>query len=77
MDQKKKNFYWKICYLLAALVAMASFTPLVIPYGQFKPMLLGMPYTLWMGFMIYLLLVLLTWAGTLVYPDQGQPEEED
>ncbi|MFW5762280.1 MAG: hypothetical protein ACOCXH_15000 [Cyclobacteriaceae bacterium] len=65
---KKKNTAWKITYSLAVLLAIITFTPLVIPYNQAMPMLGNIPYTLWTGILVYILFVILTLIGTKVYP---------
>jgi len=31
-------------------------------------MIAGIPYTLWMGFLVSVLLVIVTWIGTKVHP---------
>lgn len=65
---KKKNTAWKITYSLAIVLAIVTFTPLVIPYNQAEPMLGNIPYTLWVGILVYVLFVILTLIGTKVYP---------
>jgi len=48
------------------------FTPLVIPVGKSDPFLLGMPYTLWMGILVSLILLGLTIIGSLVHPGRDE-----
>lgn len=72
---RKTDKFWRICYWTAIIVAFLSYTPVVIPNGKFRPELFGMPYTLWMGFVFYFLLVLLTLWGTKVYPDHDEEDE--
>lgn len=50
----------KFVDVLAAVIAIACFTPLVIPIAQSTPSLLGVPYTMWVGFLASMLLVGLT-----------------
>ena len=69
MKKKKRNFYWKLCYWFAILLAVITFTPIVIPYGKIEPAISNIPYTLWMGILIYILFVLVTFIGTKVYPE--------
>ena len=45
---------------IAAVVAIACFTPLVIPSGESDPEIAGIPYTMWAGFISSVLLVFLT-----------------
>ena len=70
---KKKNL-WPLVRILFLLLTILTFTPFVIPKGVFKPELLGMPYTLWMGILINLLMVALVWWGTRVHPGREEPE---
>ena len=65
---KKRNTAWKITSIIAILLAIITFTPLVIPYNQATPMLGNVPYTLWAGILVYVLFVILTLIGTKVYP---------
>ncbi len=63
-----KETLWKICCGLVVIVAILTFTPIVTPAGQYKPTLMGMPYTLWVGILQAIILVSLTYLGTLVHP---------
>lgn len=56
------------------LLTVISFTPIIIPQGQYKPELFGIPYTFWTGFLITLFLVILTFIGMRLHP--GAKEEE-
>ncbi|HMQ64015.1 MAG TPA: hypothetical protein PKE06_25245 [Flavilitoribacter sp.] len=70
---KKKNL-WTLVRILFLLLTILTFTPFVIPKGVFKPELLGMPYTLWMGILINLLMVALVWWGTRIHPGREESE---
>ena len=69
-----KTMYWKICVVVAIFLTAITFTPLVIPAGEYQPELFGMPYTLWVSILITILLVLLTFIGTLVHPGRNSDE---
>ena len=45
---------------LAAVISIACFTPIVIPDGQLTPTLAGVPYTMWVGLLVSILLLALT-----------------
>jgi hypothetical protein len=75
MEKEKKSKYWKACYILALLISVLAFTPLVIPYHTTVPMIGNVPYTLWVGYVVYALLVILTFIGTKVYPDNDHQEK--
>jgi len=70
--KKIKHKSWKVICITAIILAIVTFTPLVIPYSQSRPMLGNLPYTLWMGILIYIILVILTFIGTRVYPDNDK-----
>ncbi len=67
---------WKLCVALAVILSALTFTPLVIPAGQFQPELFGMPYTLWVSISLTILLVLLTYIGTRVHPGRNADEPQ-
>ena len=73
---KKKNKYWRICTILVPLLIVLAYTPLMIPHGVYKPMILGLPFTLWTSFLITLALVILTFIGAKVHPGRDEGEEE-
>lgn len=64
--------WWTYCRLLVGVLIVATFTPLVIPFQTHEPALLGMPYTLWVGILVTLLIVILTWLGTKVHPGKNE-----
>jgi len=70
----KKKTIWRICTLVVPILIILAYTPLMIPKGVYKPMLLGLPYTLWTSFIITVVLVALTYIGARVHP--GNDEEE-
>jgi len=70
----KTNKGWKICIVIFLILTIISFTPVIIPQGQFKPELYGIPYSLWISFLITLALVILTYIGMRMHP--GSKEEE-
>lgn len=71
---QSKTTYWRICILIAFLLAALGLSPLVIPAGVFKPTVLGMPYSLWTGIIVTFCLVLMTYVGSRVHP--GNPPEK-
>jgi hypothetical protein len=73
--KEKKQKYWRILRTVVLVVSLITFTPLVIPRGQIQPMLFGIPYTLWAGFVQTVVLVALTYLGTRVHPGLGEEEE--
>ncbi|MBR9774497.1 MAG: hypothetical protein GYB55_05605 [Cytophagales bacterium] len=72
---EKKKLYWRICCFAAVFLCIITYTPLIIPQGVAKPMLGGVPYSLWTSLIITVLLVVITFIGTRVHP--GMQNEED
>jgi hypothetical protein len=75
MKLQKRKRYWRICCALAIVVSLLTFTPLVIPAGVYRPALFGVPYSLWLSFLITVVLVVLTFIGTRVHPGMAEEEE--
>lgn len=63
-----KPVIWQLCGTLVILMVILTFSPLITPKGQSGPFLLGMPYTLWSGILLSLILLGLTIVGSLVHP---------
>lgn len=51
---------------LALLTFIATFTPLVLPKNTSGPFLIGVPYTMWVGFLISIIFVVLAYLVSLV-----------
>lgn len=68
MRSQKRRLYWRLCYGAIIVLSVLTFSPLVIPSGTFRPMLFGMPYTLWVGIVFTVLTVVLTYGATQFYP---------
>ena len=73
---RKKTVLWRIYAALVILLIVITFTPLIIPQGIYKPMVLGIPYTLWASTLITITLVLLTYLGSKVHPGKDDEEEQ-
>ena len=67
--------YWIISNVALILVVI-TFTPLVIPYGIYKPEFLGLPYSLWMSILISLGLVVLTFIASRLYPESDSEDKK-
>jgi hypothetical protein len=73
---KKSKKYWTLCVVLVVVLMVLAYTPLMIPNGVYKPMILGIPYTLWTSFLITVILVALTYIGAKVHPGSDEGEED-
>jgi len=67
-----KNKTWIILVIIILSLTIITYTPLVTPAGQFTPKVMGVPYTLWMGFLITCLIVFATYLATKVHPSQKE-----
>lgn len=75
MPSKPNKTYWHICIVAVVVLSIITFTPLVIPKGVYEPMVLGIPYTFWVTFLIMIIYVVLTFIGTRIHP--GRHEDDD
>jgi len=73
---QRKIINWRICIFIVILLTALGLSPLVIPSGIFKPGFLGMPYTLWMGSLVCICLVLMTYIGSRVHPGNNNENEK-
>ena len=73
---KKSKKYWTLCAVLVIVLMVLGYTPLMIPIGVYKPMILGIPFSLWTSFLVTVALVALTYIGSKVHPGSDEEEEE-
>ena len=73
---KRTELYWKICVVLVIILVVLGYTPLMIPRDTYKPMLLGIPYSLWTSILATIALVALTYVGAKVHPGSDKKEAE-
>jgi len=70
---KSNKRIWKLCVTAVILIIILTFSPIITGDGKINPFLFGLPFTLWMGILLTILLVVITYIGGSVLPD----EEED
>lgn len=73
---RKNNTIWSICIAAVLVIVVLGYTPLMLPAGKYKPMILGIPYSLWLPFLVTVILVLLTYVGARIHPGNDSIEEE-
>ena len=73
---KKSKKIWTLCGILVIVLMVLGYTPLMIPDGVRKPMIMGIPYSLWTSFLVTVILVALTYIGSKVHPGSDEEEEE-
>ncbi|MEM8965869.1 MAG: hypothetical protein AAF223_00765 [Bacteroidota bacterium] len=76
MSSTPNKTYWYLCVAAVVLLSVITFTPLVIPAGVYEPMLFGLPYTLWVTFLIMILFVVITYIGTRVHPGRNDEDAD-
>lgn len=74
--KKRSITYWRTCIVIVLVLVILGYTPLIIPKGIYKPMLFGIPYSLWVDFIVTVILVVLTYIGARVHPGIDDGEEE-
>ena len=67
---KKRSTSLRILDALAFLLCLATFSPLVIPQNEANPYLLGIPYTMWMGFLVSVLFVVLAYLVSIIHKEE-------
>ena len=70
---EKNKRIWKLCIVFVIVIIAVTFSPLVIAPGKISPSLFGLPYTLWVGILFTVALVVITLIAGNALPN----EEED
>jgi len=73
----KKHIYEIITILAAITLIVISFTPAVIPKNIYKPLFISLPYSLWMGILVTLILIVLTYISTRVHKESKRAIQEE
>ena len=63
---------WRICVTAVILVIAVTFSPFIIAPGKINPSVLGMPFTLWTSILTTIALVVLTYLGGRVSPNDEE-----
>ena len=71
-----KNPIWLIIRVIAVLICLLTFTPLVISPNNTAPYFLGIPYTLWAGIAISISLIVLITLGAIFSPSNDGGDKE-
>ncbi len=64
----------RILDVVALLLVIATFSPIVIPPRVADPFLLGIPYTMWMAFIVSVLFVFLAYLVSLVNKEDNHAD---
>jgi hypothetical protein len=63
---------WKIYVTGVILIIGITFSPLIIEPGKISPSVYGMPFTLWTSILTTIALVVLTYLGGRVSPNDEE-----
>jgi uncharacterized membrane protein len=63
-----KQKVWILTAIVAILLSLITFTPMIIPLNHYKPEFMGMPYTLWAGILLMIAFILNTLVAIFVHP---------
>ncbi|MCD4710635.1 MAG: hypothetical protein K8R52_07300 [Bacteroidales bacterium] len=74
---RHKKRIWIVVRIVLVVISILVFTPLVIPKGVYEPELFGMPYTLWVGIVVYFSFLSLVLIGVYVHSKIFKEEEND
>lgn len=75
-ESSYKPLIWYLCCIGIILLSVLTFTPLVIPAYQADPAWYGIPYTLWTGIAMAVLIMLVNVVAALCYPAKENEGEE-
>ena len=71
------KYIWRIIVLAVFLCAAIQFSPLVMDENKIAPYFLGMPFSLWFGILISLLIIILTAIGGYIFSRLKSEELKD
>ena len=63
---------WMICKIIVLILIGVTFSPMITPENQYLPEQAGIPYTLWTGIILAIVLVGITWFATKVHPGREE-----
>jgi len=63
---------WNIIVTAVILIIAITFSPLIINPGKITPSILGLPFTLWTSILLTIALVILTYLGGRVSPNDEE-----
>jgi len=63
---------WNICVISVILIIAITFSPLIITPDKINPSIIGLPFTLWTTIFTTIALVVLTYLGGRVSPNDEE-----
>ena len=74
---KLNKIIWDIVRICLVITSILVFTPLIIPPGKSTPELFGLPYTLWVGILVYIIFITLIIIGISVHSKLYREDRND
>jgi len=72
LTENKRMIYWRICVTAVIVIIAVTFSPLLIAPGKINPTVFGLPFTLWTTILTTIALVVFTYIGGLVSPNDEE-----
>ena len=72
--KKRRLVLLRILDGLAILTLVATFSPFVIPQNETGPYLMGVPFTMWMGFVVSIVFVVLAFLVSVVNKEDNHAD---
>jgi len=72
--KKRRSIFIRVLDALAILLFIATFSPIVIPQGQTSPYLLGIPFTMWVSFVVSVVFVVLAYLVSLMNKEDNHAD---
>ncbi len=69
---KRNKRIWQFCVAAVIVIIAITFSPLVIAPGKIQPFLFGLPYTLWIGIVLTIVLVVITLIAGNALPNDEE-----
>ena len=72
LTENKQKMYWRICVTAVVVIIVITFSPLIIAPGKINPSVFGLPFTLWTSILTTIALVVFTYLGGRVSPNDEE-----
>lgn len=73
--KKISRLIWRLSVAAVFILIVLTLSPLVTAAGKTEPFFMGMPFTLWLSILLTILLVVLTYVGGIVMPNDKEDEQ--
>ncbi|MEN8156259.1 MAG: hypothetical protein ABFS10_04860 [Bacteroidota bacterium] len=63
----RRKVLWWLIQAGVLVISVLVFTPVIIPNGKSAPELFHLPFTLWTGIIVYIVLIVINFVGVAVH----------